>query len=72
MVYHVHKNQMRANTACTGGRGFVAVFKHFGSRGFEFILLPIIVHVRPAASNANRYAPQLRADNRNLFTCERS
>ena len=30
--------------------GFVAVFKHFAQRGFEFILLPIIVHVRPSAT----------------------
>lgn len=43
-MYHVHKNQMRANTAGTGRRGFVTVFKHFAERGFEFIQFPIIVH----------------------------
>jgi len=56
VVYHVHKNQMRGNTACTGQRGLplrgVQQFQAFF--GFEFILLPIIVHARPPASNANR------------------
>ena len=40
------------NTACTGRRGFCDVFEPFS--GFEFSLLPNIVHVRPAASNASR------------------
>ncbi len=42
------------NKACTGQVGFVAVFEHFS--GFEFILLPSIVHARPPASNTNRCA----------------
>lgn len=33
------------NTACTGRRGFVTVFEH--SSGFEFFLLPNIVHAPP-------------------------
>ena len=31
-----------ANKACTGQVGFVAIFKYFS--GFEFFLLPNIVH----------------------------
>jgi len=40
--------------------GFVAIFEYFsldsppGQAGFEFFLLPNIVHARPHASNANR------------------
>jgi hypothetical protein len=30
--------------------GFAAIFKHFAKRGFEFILLPSIVHAHPSAS----------------------
>ena len=33
--------------------GFVAIFRHFS--GFEFSLLPSIVHAHPPASNANRW-----------------
>ena len=32
--------------------GILRIFKHFS--GFEFILFPIVVYVRPAVSNANR------------------
>jgi hypothetical protein len=34
--------------------GFCAVYKHFS--GFEFFLLPGIVHARPHAGNASRWA----------------
>ena len=44
--------KMLANKACTGRWGFCRIFKHFS--GFEFFLLPNIVHARPPASNANR------------------
>jgi hypothetical protein len=27
--------------------GFVAIFKHFAQRGFEFFLLPNKIHARP-------------------------
>jgi hypothetical protein len=33
--------------------GFCGIFKHFS--GFEFFLLPSIVHARPHAGNANRW-----------------
>ena len=48
------------NKACTGQVGFAAIFEYFsldsppGQAGFEFFLLPSIVHTRPPASNANR------------------
>jgi hypothetical protein len=42
------------NKACTGQVGFCGIFKHFS--GFEFFLLPGIVHARPPASNASRWA----------------
>ena len=50
------------NKACTGQVGTVRFFRHFsldsppGQAGFEFFLLPSIVHARPPASNANRWA----------------
>jgi hypothetical protein len=34
--------------------GFCGIFEHFS--GFEFFLLPSIVHARPHAGNANRWA----------------
>ncbi len=49
-----HQEKAMPNIACTGQVGFVAIFKHFS--GFEFFLLPSIVHARPPASNANRCA----------------
>jgi len=47
-------NKKTPNKACTGRWGFCAIFEHFS--GFEFSLLPSRVHVRPSASNANRWA----------------
>jgi len=38
----------------TMGHFACAVYKHFASGGLEFFLLPIRVHARPSASNANR------------------
>jgi hypothetical protein len=34
------------NKACSGWWGFCRIFKHFAKRGFEFSLLPSIVHAR--------------------------
>jgi len=42
------------NKACTGRWGFCGIFKHFS--GFGFFLLPNIIHARPSASNASRWA----------------
>jgi hypothetical protein len=44
-------------TPCTGQVGLVATLRveHFGKRGPEFFLLPIIFHTRPPASNATRW-----------------
>jgi len=47
VVYHVHKNQMRANKACTGQVGTVRLLEHFS--GFEFFLLPSRVSVPPTS-----------------------
>jgi hypothetical protein len=38
---------------CTRQVGFAAIFERFS--GFEFSLLPSIVHTRPSAGNANRW-----------------
>jgi len=50
-------NKMPPNTACTGRWGFCANPKHFS--GFEFSLLPNIVHAHPPAGNASRWAATL-------------
>jgi hypothetical protein len=47
-------NKKQANKTCTGRWGFCGILKHFP--GFEFFLLPNIVHARPSARNANRWA----------------
>ena len=46
------KNQKRANTACSGLVGTVRIFEHFS--GFQFFLLPSIIHARPPTTNAHR------------------
>jgi len=46
------------NTTCTGRRGFSDVFEPFSD--FEVSLIPNIVHDRPAAANANRWAVMQR------------
>jgi hypothetical protein len=45
-------NKKTPNKACAGQVGTARLFEHFS--GFKFFLLPNIVHVRPAASNAHR------------------
>jgi hypothetical protein len=43
------------NKACSGRRGFCAIYEHFP--GFEFLLIPSAIHTRPpSAANANRWA----------------
>ncbi|GEM_PF-3457441 len=42
------------NKACSGRVGFCGTFWHFPT--FEFFLLSSIIHARPHATNANRYA----------------
>jgi hypothetical protein len=37
--------------------GILRVFGHFS--GFEFFLLPDLIHARPAATNASRQAAEL-------------
>ena len=44
----------RPNTACTGHWGVCRIFKHFS--GFEFFLLPNIVHARLLSTSTNRWA----------------
>jgi len=56
----VRNNIDEPNSACTGQVGFVASFRHLS--GFEFFLLPKLVHARPPASNANRY-PEIKEFN---------
>jgi hypothetical protein len=52
MRMYIATSIKRANIACTGCVGFVAIFKQFSR--FGYFLFPGIVHARPHASNANR------------------
>jgi hypothetical protein len=53
-------NKPAPNTACTRLVGVCAIYKHFSR--FEFFLLPSIVHARPHAGNASRWAALKKMD----------
>jgi hypothetical protein len=48
--------------------GFCAVFKHFS--GFEFFLLPSIVHARSHAGNANRWQAEPKSKCKTVFDAQ--